>query len=402
MGAHRFPARSPSPSDGSWAADFGPFEGRIWLNTAHQGALPRGAVDELERALAWKRAPHRIPDEAFVEVPRRLRSLLARLVGGHAEEVVLGNSASWGLQAVANGFPWQKGDEVLLVEGDYPPTIHPWILLPDRGVTIRMLRPAGPVLDRDELRGHLSSATRIVCTAWVNTYTGHVIDLAGLASACNEAGAHLIVNGTQGVGAIPIDLPASGVSGLSSSGFKWLCGPYGTGFAWLRSDLLAKLQPFQSYWLTLPEGTSLDLNVGAEPRVAQGIGARAFDVFGTANFFNFMPWAAAIEHLLSIGIDVIAEHGQHLIRRLRDELEASPYEWISPTEPHRRSLIVALSGHDPTQNATTVAHLADRGIDVALRGGRIRVSPHLYNSAGDVDALVAALRESAGRTNTVR
>jgi selenocysteine lyase/cysteine desulfurase len=380
--------------DASWADDFGPFEGRIWLNTAHQGALPKKAADELEVALAWKRAPYRIPDEAFVEVPRRLRSLLARLVGGHPDEIVLGNSASWGLQAVANGFPWREGDEVLLVEGDYPPTIHPWLLLPERGVTIRRIKPAGATLDSEELRTHLRESTRVVCTGWVNTYTGYVLDVEAIARVCNDAGARLILNGTQGVGAIPIDLPTTGVSGLSSSGFKWLCGPYATGFTWLRQDLLAEMRPFQSYWLALPDETSLDLNLGGEPRVAEGIGARAFDVFGTANFFNFMPWAAALEYLLSIGMKVIADHDQRLVDRLRDGLDATGYQWVGPGEAPLRSSIVALSRGDSDTNAKTVAELAGRGIDVALRGGRIRVSPHLYNSVRDIDALVAVLRQT--------
>jgi selenocysteine lyase/cysteine desulfurase len=346
--------------------------------------------------LAWKRSPHRIPDEAFVEVPRKLRSLLARLVGGRAEEIILGNSASWGLQVIANGFPWRKGDEVLLVEGDYPPTIHPWLLLPERGVTVRTIRPAGAALETDVLRGHLRESTRIVCTGWVNTYTGYVLDVEATARVCDDAGAYLVLNGTQGVGAIPIDLPASGAAALSSSGFKWLCGPYATGFAWLRPDLLAMMQPFQSYWLALPDEASLDLNVGSEPKVAEGIGARAFDVFGTANFFNFMPWATAIEHLLSIGIEAIADHDQSLVDRLCGGIEASGYELVNPAAPGRRSSIVALSRGDPGANGRIVADLTERGIDVALRGGRIRVSPHLYNSLAEIDALVAGLHQAAG------
>src|SRR5207248_7063508 len=86
-----------------YAADFGDFGGRIWLNAAHQGPLPRVAVAAAEEALAAKASPHLIDDESFVAVPRRLRELLGRLIGAPAEEIVLGNSASWGLQVLANG-----------------------------------------------------------------------------------------------------------------------------------------------------------------------------------------------------------------------------------------------------------------------------------------------------------
>ena len=377
----------------SWAADFGSFDGRIWLNTAHQGALPNAAAVELERALAWKRSPHRIPDEAFTDVPQRLRVLLARLVGGRPDEIVLGNSASWGLQVIANGFSWRPGDEVILVEGDYPPTIHPWLLLAEKGVILRRLQPAGPIIQSDELAGHLNDRTRLVCTGWVNTYTGHVLDVVAMARVCAERGTHLILNGTQGIGALPIDAPGSGVSAISASGFKWLCGPYATGFAWIRPDLLAELRPFLSYWLALPEDTALDLNVGAEPQLAEGLGTRAFDIFGTANFFNFMPWIAALEYLLSVGLATIAEHDQRLVEHLRSHIDPARYEWVSSMDPGRRSAIVALDAGEPATNMKAFDRLAAEGIDVALRAGRIRVSPHLYNSIADIDALLTVLHD---------
>ena len=90
-----------------YAADFGDFEGRIWLNAAHQGPLPRVALAAAEEALAAKASPSRISDEAFVAVPQRLRELLGRLIGVSAEQIILGNSASWGLQVLANGLPWR-------------------------------------------------------------------------------------------------------------------------------------------------------------------------------------------------------------------------------------------------------------------------------------------------------
>jgi selenocysteine lyase/cysteine desulfurase len=144
------------------AAGFGPFDGRIWLNTAHQGPLPRLAVEMAGQAAALKAAPHRIADNDFSDVPERLRALLARLVGGAPDQVVLGNSTSYGLHLVANGLAWADGDEVLVIEGDYPATILPWQRLAPLGVRVRPLRPVpagqpgqrpGPVHAGGALRG---------------------------------------------------------------------------------------------------------------------------------------------------------------------------------------------------------------------------------------------------------
>src|ERR1039458_10277711 len=121
--------------------EFGPFDGRVWFNTAHQGPLPRAAVIAAERAAALKAAPYRIGDNDFSEVPVRLRGLLAQLIGSPTEEVVLGDSTSHGLHLIANGLSWTKGDEVLVIQGNYPARVLPWQRLARSGVKVRSVRP---------------------------------------------------------------------------------------------------------------------------------------------------------------------------------------------------------------------------------------------------------------------
>src|SRR5689334_9150030 len=115
---------------------FGPFgEGRVWLNCAHQGPLPRPAAAAAASAIAEKAVPHRLRDAAFEEVPARLRAALGRLLGVPADEVVLANGASYGLHLLANGIPLAERDEVLVVDGDFPSTVLPWLLQArERGV----------------------------------------------------------------------------------------------------------------------------------------------------------------------------------------------------------------------------------------------------------------------------
>src|ERR1017187_1525138 len=124
------------------AGEFGPLYARSWFTAAHQGPLPHAAVEATKRAAALKAAHHRIGDDDFIDVPERLRGLLAKLVGGAPEQIVLGNSTSYGLHLIANGLAWTDGDEVLTVDGDYPATVLPWQRLANAGVQVRSLRPA--------------------------------------------------------------------------------------------------------------------------------------------------------------------------------------------------------------------------------------------------------------------
>src|SRR5262249_1487279 len=123
-------------------ADFGPFDGKVWLNCAHQGPLPRVAADEARQAITWKVRPFELTAERFAEVPARLRHALGRLLGAPADEIILGNSASYGLHLLANSLPLGEGDEVLLVHGVFPSVLLPWLVLERRGVRVRYVHPA--------------------------------------------------------------------------------------------------------------------------------------------------------------------------------------------------------------------------------------------------------------------
>lgn len=132
--------KSNSPS----CEDFGPFDGRIWLNTVHQGPLPREAIDAARLVLEAKTRPHLLRGEDFFEVPRRLRAALGQLIRARPDDIILGNSTTYGLDLLANGMSWQAGDEVLLVHGDFPSNVFPWLTLRSQGVSLRFMRTQLP------------------------------------------------------------------------------------------------------------------------------------------------------------------------------------------------------------------------------------------------------------------
>jgi selenocysteine lyase/cysteine desulfurase len=375
--------------------EFGPFDGRVWFNTAHQGPLPRAAVTAAERSAALKVAPHRIGDDDFRDVPERLRGLLAQLVGSSTEEIVLGDSTSHGLHLIANGLSWAKKDEVLVVEGDYPATVLPWQRLAGSGVQVRSLRPQYGLLTAEELAAAVSPRTRVLAVTWVDSFTGRTLDLFALGETCRKAGVLLVVNASQAIGARPIDVSTMPVDAVVSCGYKWLCGPYATGFSWLHPNLLGQLRPQQAYWLAMQAGRGLDQM--RETVVRDDIGVRAFDVFCPANFATTLPWMASLELLLEIGIDRIAAWDQQLVDRLVDAIEPAQYQLVSPARGPTRSTLVVLSRKDGTTEQR-YHQLADSGIDAAYREGNLRLSVHLFNTMKQVDqaldALHAPIRES--------
>jgi selenocysteine lyase/cysteine desulfurase len=373
----------------SFAREFEPDEGRVWLNTAHQGKLPRRAAEALQEAVGWKLRPRELTTaDRFTEVPRRLRAGLARAIGAEPEDVVLANSASYGLHLIANGLDLGRGDEVVVAANDFPSDILPWIPLRERGVRVRMIEPDGEVLTPEELAAALTERTKAVCLTWVHSFSGRVLDVEAVGSLCRDAGVWFVLNGAQAVGIRPIDVMKAPVDALTSVGFKWLCGPYGTGLCWLRRELHDSLTPTKLYWLSAL--TSEDLAAptidvaSVEPRRAG-----RYDVFGTANFFNFVPFTAAVELMLEIGIDEAARYVDTLVERLVTGIDRERYRLVSAEAPGERSSLVTVEPlKEPAERV--LERLREAGVYCAHRRGRVRVSPHVYNSPDDIDRALAA------------
>lgn len=229
------------------------------------------------------------------------------------------------------------------------------------------------------------------CTSWVFSFYGTALDLTALAQVCRRRGVLFVVNGSQGVGTRELSVE-SGIDVLSACGFKWLCGPYATGFCWLSEAALEGVHYPLPNWLHNQEGGGLSQEMHYQ--LPHQEGGAAYDVFCTANFLNFMPWTAAIEEVLAHGISAVAGHNQSLVDLLISRLPEG-FELLSPAAGPERSTLVFISHKERSRNHRVVDALARARIDVAVREGNIRVSPHLYNSSLDIEALLEVLASAA-------
>lgn len=367
-----------------------------WINTAHQGALPHKAATAAKEAVDWKLHPFELTSERFARVPARLRRALAILINAPESEIALANSASYGLHLIANAFPWRNGDEIIVMATDFPSDILPWLTLEKRfGIKVRRLHPAGRVIAPDELREAMTPKTRLFCVTWVHSFSGHAIDLDALGEICHANDVQFVVNGSQAIGARPLDVSNHPVDAITTVGFKWLCGPYGTGFCWLSPRLMDQLQRTKAYWLSMLSADDLAGELG-ELTAGPLHTAADFDIFGTANFFNFTAFAEAVELLLEMGLQNIAAHDQSLVQMLVDICDASSFQLISPSEAsERRSSLVLITHEDRSRIDTLKRDLDAARIHTAMRAGALRLSPHLYNSPAQITAVTDLIKEAS-------
>jgi selenocysteine lyase/cysteine desulfurase len=317
----------------------------------------------------------------------RTRQAAARLVGAAPEEIALVGNTTAGISLVAEGFPWEPGDNVVLPADEFPSNQYPWMNLAGRGVEARRVEMPVDRVDLDRLESACDGRTRIVSVSWVSYANGWRNDVAELAERVHRKGALLFLDAIQGLGALPLDATAAGVDFLAADGHKWMLGPEGAGIFYARREHLDRLRPLGVGWHSVRQGNdfaniNLDLKSAAERYEG-----------GSQNMPGMIALGASIELLLSFTIEEVARRILAVTELACQRLTEVGARVISSRDPRHASGIVSfdLPGHDL---ADVRRRLLGEKILLSHRAGRLRISPHGYNTAEDVEKLIAAIRRS--------
>jgi selenocysteine lyase/cysteine desulfurase len=368
-------------------ADFGDI---IYLNVSYQGPLPLTAVRAAEEALKWKMLPFNIPDGLHFDLPDRVREKIARIIGAQPDDVAITTGASAGAACVAAGLDWQPGDEVLIGQREFPIHYSSWLPYQRAGkLAMRAVLPAGRFITADDYIRAIGPRTRIVSASLVRFNDGARLDAARVAEACHAVGALLLLDASQCVGAMPMTVEELGADFIVGSGYKWLLGPYGTGFFWVAPKAGERLKTGPLNYQAL-EGARNFSELPAESlRVVPG--ARRWDAAETANFTNLAALDASLDLVLAAGVDAVACHNQTLVSQIIERLPGSRCLLASPPESERRGPYVCIAGRDPSETPALFEKLRANNIFVSLREGAIRIAPYLYNTPEQISRMMDLL-----------
>jgi len=370
--------------------EFADFGNVVYLNTAYQGPLPLTAVEAAEAALQWKAHPYRLPDSAHFDLPDRVRDKVARLIGADADEIAVTTGASAGLSAVAAGIDWRTGDEVLIARGEFPAHFSTWLSYERTGkLKMRIFAPRGRFVTAEDYIDNIGPRTRVVSASFVRFDDGARLDSAAVAAACRKVGAAFALDLSQAAPCIPISIRDLGADFAVCSGYKWLLGPYGTGFFWVRRESTEMLKTGAIYYQAL-EGarqfSTLPLN---DLRPVPG--ARRWDAAETASFTNLAALDASLDLLLRVGVPALARHSGELIAQLIGELPAGKYTLASPKEAERRGPYVCIAADTPEETARCYEKLRAAHVMVSLRENALRVAPYIFNTSQHISRLIEVL-----------
>jgi selenocysteine lyase/cysteine desulfurase len=257
-----------------------------------------------------------------------------------------------------------------------------------RGVKFHRVACGGGVFDVDMLLRELELRPRVraLTVSWVGFSDGVRVDLSALGAACRERGIYFIVDAIQGLGPLTLDLGAMHVDILACGAQKWLLSPWGSGFVYVRRELVGELEPHDVSWMAV-RGSD-DFTQLTDYDLTWREDARRFE-FITLPFQDFAGLNASLELFHELGPAEVQAHIANLAdcivdwTRSRDDVTL-----VTPSDPAHRAGIVSVRPRDPVAAS---ARLRENGIRASLREGAIRLSPHCYNTRSEIETALSIL-----------
>lgn len=313
----------------------------------------------------------------------RGRSYAATLVNSDAANIAYVQNTSQGLSFVAMGLDWNEGDNVVVPEDEFPSNYLCWLQLERIGVQVRKVPARGGQIEPSDVAPFVDSRTRLVTISHVQFYSGYRIDLRGISEICRANDCLLVVDGTQSIGALCIDLQGDGVDVLVVSGHKWLMAPHGIGFMAFSDRALHRIQPRVLGWLSVERPFEFRRAIELLPS------AKRFEA-GTPNGAGIFGLTERLKRILSLGPDRLEQRVLSLNRYLRETCLSNSLRLVYAFEEvnHSGIALIQVPGVDPQ---TLLAALEQAGICASVRSQAIRFSPHYFNTKGEIDRAVHAL-----------
>jgi selenocysteine lyase/cysteine desulfurase len=328
----------------------------------------------------WLQWSHRVEE---------LRRLTASLINASEAEIAFVPNTTAGLSLLAEGFPWQAGDNVVTLDNEFPSNLYPWMNLADLGVETRRVAPDYGRVDLNRIAAACDERTRVLSLSWVGYASGWRIDVAQAAQLAHEHGAVFCLDAIQGLGVYSLDVKATGVDFLSADGHKWLLGPEGAGVCYIQPALMEKLRPLGVGWNSVQHRSDFgktEFSLRATAARYEG---------GSTNMVGYHGLAASLELLTSFGLAADCSRIGERVIAMTDlacdrmsSIGCGPRFELAPA--HKSGILTFdTPGIEPEIVRKTCL---DQHVVVSCRGGGLRVAPHAYTNEDDIERLICAVK----------
>ena len=370
----------------AWRKEFPILQRKTYLNSCSLGALSTRSMAGMARFQElWNEYGASAWYKLWLGEIAEVREKFARIIGAQPHEVAIAPNVSAALSEIATGLDMGERNRVVMADLDFPTLAYQWMAKQRLGIEIDFVEsPDRITVPTDQLLAAIDERTGLVATSRVFYLSGYIQDIAAVTRRAHEEGALVLIDDYQGTGQIPLDVKALDIDFLVTGTLKWLMGGPGLAFIYVREDLIPRLRPSVTGWWGSRDMFEFRTGVFEYRDDAQRLEA------GTPAVAPIFAANASLDIVLEIGVERIRERTRWLADDLVRRIQQRGWTLLSPADGAVRSSIVMLGMERPDE---LVDGLKQRGIIVDSRPGRLRISPHFYNTVEENELVIAALDE---------
>lgn len=315
----------------------------------------------------------------------KVRDSAARLVNAKAHEIAFLQNTSAALSAVANGIDWREGDNVVTTNVEFPANMYPWMrLAEERGIEVKMAQEREGRIEAEEIISLVDERTRAVSLSWVQFSSGFRADIATIGKFCRERDVIFMIDAIQGLGGLHLDVARDFVGAFAADAHKYLLGPEGAALLYISDRIIDRVKPTVVGWMSVNNYENhLDYHLSYRE------GAKRLEC-GTLNTAGVYGLGAALDLFLEVGAEKIEEYVLRLSDYLAEQLTARGYDVFGSRKAGETSAIVTCT-HEKYTPRELYKLLHAKNIMTAPRVGRLRISPHFYNTREEIDRMMEVL-----------
>ncbi len=368
--------------------DFPALQEWTYLDNAFVGLFPRqvreGYDEFLDLWMNFSAKKNKTILSEWLEKTEDVRGMIANFIGAASSEIAFTMCTGSGLNIVINGTSWRKGDNVVFPEYEHNPLDT--TTLRRSGVESRVLKFQDGKLELNELEKAIDDRTRLIQVSQVSYVNGFRFDLKEVADIAHEHGARILVDATQAIGALKTNVMKEDVDYVSAAPYKYMMGPAGLAFLYVKSDHLEELNPDRVGWKN-----QIWRGEHAEEPLDQPESAEKFE-YGTLHFQGMYGLERSLNYLDKIGMDVVERRNLELSSYLWSRIKDLGKKMYTP--PGTKSPIVSFYERDASELSVRLMKSKVKVTGRKAHGEHLRVSPHFYNTREDIDFFIEKLEEN--------
>jgi len=355
---------------------------KAYLDTAFIGLMPKQVKTAHEVFLKERLEHGPFPADQsilgfWMDKMEKVRDKLAVFLGAESDEIAFTYCTGCGSNIAINGIDWQKGDNVIIDDLEYPTDFHVLNALKKRGVEVRIAKHENGKVSAEKFEALLDKKSRAIVVSHVSYLNGFRHDLKKLADLIHANKGYLIVDSAQAIGGLKVDVKKENVDFMSGIPYKWLNGPNGVGFLYVKKEIIPLFSPDRLGWASTNDFVSLEtMESNPLPKTA-----RRFE-YGTLSFEGIYALDSVLDYINKIGIENIENRNLHLIKILRENLKNLNVNFFTPENNYAPILTFYIDNEKEFG-----MKMRKNGIYVTARKwdkGHVRISPHFYNNENDI------------------